>query len=369
MTKKMQELLAKRDEILNKFDSLEAGTDEFKANLDEAEKIKDAIKQQEKAEALKKAADTETADVPVENKIDGFQAIADHLRGKVTNASQSLIQGGDHGENYLIPEDVSVVINEYKKEWQSAKVLCNVMTTDSIAGSFNFDTAPSQGLVKFDDGDTLDDQVAPQFTKKSWSIGYAGAFIPLSDLLKSNQRANLEQYLREWFARRAIITENADIFGALKSNYNSGTPKSLADWAALKSSINKDLDPAYVKSPNMRVVTNQSGFDVLDDALDDNGRPILQPNPKDPTERLFKGIPVLVFSDAQLPNRSTYAPVIYGVTNDALWFIENPQYQFATDDGKGLGFTKVQTLLRVLEGYAVFATGAPSYIYGELPLA
>lgn len=375
MTKEMQELLAKRDSIMNKFEKLSAGTDEYKANLEEAKKVVDSIKVLEEKEELEKVIDKGSAKEVAANKVNGFDAIMDVLKGKPTNGAQQLIQGGDHGENYLIPEDVSVEINRYKRELQSAKVLCTVMQTDGIAGSFNFDVNPTQGLVSFDDGDVLDDNVAPRFVKKNWTIAYKGAFIPLSDLLKRNNRAELEQYLRIWFAERAVISENADIFAAAKAGYNSGTAKSIADWKALKSSINKDLDPSHVKSANMRIVTNQSGFDSLDSALDENGRPMLTPNPADPTQKLFNGHPVLVFSDAQLPNRTvagaggaSYAPVIYGDTNAALWYIENPTYQFASDDGKGLGFTKVQTILRVLEGYTVFNTAESSYIYGEITL-
>ena len=369
MTKQMQELLAKRDAILNEMDNLEAGTEEFSNKLTEANNVINAIEQQKQAEELKKSVDKETAVVPVENKLDGFKAIADVLRGRVTNESKQLIQGGDNHENYLIPEDVQVAINEYKKEWKSAKMLCNVEQSDVVTGKRNFDVAPTDGLVVFADGDTLDDQVAPSFVQKTYTITYKGAFIPVSNLLQGNEKAGLMAYLAGWFVKRAIIKENSDIFAAAKANYASGTPKQLADWKALKSSINKDLDPAYLQMPDFRIVTNQSGFDVLDSALDDNGRPVLQPDPTNPTRRLFMGYPVEVFSDAQLPNRSTYAPIIYGATKEALWYIENPSYQFASDEGKGLGFTKNQTILRVLEGYTVMGTGAPSYIYGELPLA
>jgi len=369
MTKEMQELLAKRDSILNDLETLKAGTTEFKNKLEEAEGVNNAIEDLKKVEELKKVVDKEGVKKPA-NKVDGFKAIVDVIKGrKISDEAKQLIIGGDNHENYLIPEDVSVVINEYKKEWKSAKMLCRVMETDVLSGSFNFDVAPDTGLVSFDDGDTLNNEVAPSFQKKSWNIGFKGSFIPVSDLLRDNEKANLMQYLRTWFAKRAIITENTDIFTAAKAGYNSGTPKAVADWKALKASINTDLDPAYTQSTEMRIITNQSGFNFLDAALDENGRPILQPNPANSTGKLFNGFPVEVFSDSQLPTKNDKAPIIYGDTTEALWMITNPAYQFASDEGKGIGFTKVQTLLRVLEGYAIMPTGAPSYIYGELPLA
>lgn len=371
MTIQMQQLIADRDAIKNEFKKLrdngelKAGTEEFGKFLNKLEVANKAIQDQEKLEELEKN-NFNVKDAS--KKPDGFRAMIDVMKGrKLSDEAQELIQGGDHGENYLIPEDVRLKINEMKKQYKSAKMLCNVMSTDGITGGFNFDDSSDDGLVDFDDGDVLDDSVAPSFVRKTFTIGYKGAFIPVSDLLKGNEKANLMQYLDGWFVRRAIKKENTDIFAKFKSSYNSGTPKSLADWKALASSINVDLDPAITGSSEFRIVTNQTGFDMLDKATDDIGRPILQPDPNDATIKRFKGHAITQFSDAQLPNiDSTHAPVIYGDTARALWFIENPSYQFASDGGKGIGFTKAQTLLRVIEGYDVMAAHTDDYIYGSI---
>lgn len=375
MTVEMQKLIADRDAIKNVLaegranGSLKAGTKEFADMLQKLEVANKAISDQEVYEALMKE-DNAPKNEAASATVDGFKTIMNVVRGrKISNEAQVLIQGGDHGENYLIPEDVSLAIQEMKKEEKRATMLTTVMNTDGISGSFNFDNSVMSGLVSFADGDTLDDTKAPSFTRKTFTIGYKGAFLPVSDLLKGNEKANLMEYLRGWFVKRAVISENADIFAAYKANYNSGTPKALADWKGLSASINTDLDPAITESGDFVIVTNQSGFNVLDSALDEMGRPVLQPDPTNPTMKRFKGKTVIVFSDAQLPNISTTAPIFYGDTKRAIWFIQNPAYQFATDEGKGIGFTKGQTYLRVIEGYAVMAAHTEDYIYATLPLA
>lgn len=374
MTVEMQNLIADREAIKDEIKrrreqgSLKAGTEEFDEFLNKLEVATKAVDAQERMDKL--TADNAVVK-EVSSKANGFKLVMDVVRGrKIMNESQELIQGGDHGENYLIPEDVNLAINEAKRSIKSAKDLVTVMQTDGISGSFNFDASSDDGLVSFEDGDVLDDSKAPVFTRKTFTITYKGAFIPVSDLLRGNEQANLMAFLRNWFVRRAIKNENTDIFTVAKANYNSGTPKALAGWAALKSSINKDLDPAITGGEDFVIVTNQDGFDVLDSAMDENGKPILQPDPKDATAMRFKGHRIVQFSNAQLPNVSnSTAPIIYGDLKRAIWFIENPAYQFASDEGKGMGFTKVQTILRVLEGYAVMPANTSDYIYATLPLA
>lgn len=380
MTEKMQELLAKREELLNKVNSLMAenkmDSEEATALCAEAAKNEVAINNLEKIENIQKGVPTE----PVSNKdSNGFKIVANAIKtGKFVNAlGDPLYTGGLNGESYLLPEDVKLAINIKKKEWLSAKEIVNVETTFALKGSVNFGTDPSAGLVAFDDGDEVDSSDLPSFSQKPFEIKWYGAIIPVSQILTGAEQAGLMQFINIWFIRRSIITENTKIFAAFKAGYNSGTPKSLANEAALRKSINTDLDPAYVKSAGMKIVTNQDGFDYLDSLLDDNKRPLLQPDPTDPTAHRYKGFPIKVFSNTQLPNTTTGSgqtavtkiPFIYGDTNDGVTFKEYENYFFDTDNGKGIGFTKNQVLLKVIEGFDVVAMNGDAYIYGEITKA
>lgn len=313
MTKDMQELKSQRDNAMKMLNDLKnngkLGTDEFKAQITAIDKIDAEIADLENFE--NRAKDDIVTDKAVSTKKDGFKTMVDVALNRVRNAAESLVQGGTHGENLLIPEDVRLEINEAKKQWKSARILCTEIETIGITGSFNFDEAPSKGLVAFNDGDDIDNQVAPKFTKKTFTISYKGAILPVSNLLQDNERAGLMVYLNNWFVRRAVISENTDIFKAAKDNYNGGTPKDIADWKALKESINVDLDPAVLEGGNFVIVTNQDGFNALDKALDTNGRPILQPDPANPTRKLFMGYPIEVFSNAMLPTAETKVPIVH----------------------------------------------------------
>ena len=111
-------------------------------------------------------------------------------------------------------------------------------------------------------------------------------------------------------------------------------------------------------------MTNQSGFACLDEEEDKDGRPVLQPNPAHPTEKLFQGLPVHVFPDAQLPNiDATHFPVFYGDTKAGATFVEKQALEFATSEH--YGFNKNQNYMRVIEGFDTMSTDGAAYIYGS----
>lgn len=374
MTETRQKLCAKYDDIKKHIETLDADLnyEELQAAIDESKKLAAKIDLEDAREQMLAAAATSEKHGKAVGKSDGFAVTVNAIKtGRFVDALGTALQtGGLNGENYLLPEDVQLAIRDMKKEWLSAKSIINVEPTTALSGSFNYGKDPEEGLVDFDDGDEVDSSVLPEFTTKKYTVKWVGALIPVSNILIGAERAELMPYLRKWFVRRSIIKENKDIFAALKSNYNSGTPKALADEKALRESINTDLDPAYVKSMGMRIVTNQSGFNYLDSLYDTSGRPILQPDPTKPTVKTYKGYAIDVFSNRQLPDiDATHAPIIYGNTEEAITMKEYQNFLFDSDNGKGMGFAKNQTLLKVIEGYALVSAITDAYIYGSISLA
>ena len=369
MTKRMRELQAKILEKHIAAKSLMEGEAKDLAGaeklLNEADELQKEFDLEARLEATKKTQLPDTAEPVVEQKADGFTAMAKMMSGKALDEGEkALITGSNavNGENYLIPDDVKAAINELRKSYISAKDIITVETTDSLAGSVNYEKDTVAGLTDFEDGDAIAEG-APEFEKKSFAIKWKGKLIPVSRILKGAEKGDLMGYLNRWFVKNAIVSENADIFAALKEGYNSGVPKAVTGWKGLKKSINADLDPSC--KVNGLVVTNQSGFAVLDEEEDNNGRPILQPNPANPTEKLFQGLPVKVYPDAQLPNiDSTHFPVFYGDTKAGATMKEHKGLEFSVSEH--YLFNKNQDCLRVVEGYDVMSTDTSAYIYGSL---
>lgn len=368
MTIDMEQLLSKKAEILNKGVKAkeEGNLEDLRVVNEELTKVVNEIKALKEFEDLSKGEDiTMVAGVKDKNAPNGFKVLAKIMKGKVLDAGeQQLITGANatNGENNLLPEDVRLAIIEKKRLYDSALDIVGYIQTDALNGRFNLEAGGITGLVAFDDGDAIDDKSAPSFTKLEFAISFVGKIIPVSNILAGAEKASLMTYLDTWFIRNAIFSENSAIFTALKSNK---TATALADWKALVKSLNKDLDRALL--PETIIVTNQSGFNALDEAEDANGRPILMPDPSQPTKKLFKGYPIRVFNDTELKNiDTTHAPIFYGDTRTGVKFIEYKDMQFATSTE--FLFNKNQTCLRVIEGFVVKQFDKDAYCYGSLAL-
>lgn len=372
MTKRMREL---QQEIQKKVDEAMDQTakgaemDAAKINflLDEAEQLRKELDTLARAEQVAKAVVMDTTkDMPVK-EADGFAIMKKLLSCQSLNETEkaALVTGSSaqNGENYLVPEDVRLEIKELRRSYRSAKDIVTVTPTFALTGSDNYESGTPAGLTSFNDGEEITEETGMKFTRKTFTIGWHGKLIPISRVLAGAEKAGLMSYINRWFVKNAIITENAAIFAKLKNGYNSGTPKTLKHWMELKYSINKDIDPDCLI--NGLIVTNQSGFNYLDTALDANGRPILQPDPSSATLKMFQGYPIIVFSDKQLPNIADKKyPIFYGDTKAGCEFVEYMNLEFAFSEHYGFG--KNQNFMRVIEGFDVMSTDTDAYIYGCL---
>ncbi len=369
MNKKMRELQALMQAKMTEAKSFLEGETK---DLDKAEALMNEVDALQKeydlqARMMEKGKEEVPAeDVAKNTKIDGFGLIAKMLHRKSLDEKEktALISGANaaNGESYLVPEDVRAEINELRKTYVSAKSLVTVETTDALAGSVTYEAGVPAGLADFDDGDAIAEETGISFVLKKFAIKWKGKLIPVSRILLGAAKASIMAYLDRWFVRNAVLTENAAIFETLKAGYNSGAPKAIAGWKALKKSINVDLDPSCLIDGV--IVTNQSGFAVLDEEEDADGRPILHANPAQPTEKLFQGLRVHVFPDAQLPNiDSTHFPVIYGSLKAGATFVEHQSLEFTISEH--FLFNKNQNCLRVIEGFDVMSTDTGAYIYGS----
>ena len=276
MNKKMREL---QQLITQKAAEAKGYTEGENKDIAKAQALLDEIKELEKELNVLAALEERnkggvpTDPVPTEKKASGFMAIIKMLGKKPMDDQEKALVSGENaasGENYLIPEDVRLEIKELRKSYPSARDLVTVETTTSLTGSVNYENGEITDLVEFTDGDDLADVEDPKFTRKNFTIRWFGGLIPISRILQGAEKGGLMGYLNRWFVRKAVRTENKDIFAKLKAGYNEGTPKAVAGWEALKESITLDLDPACLIDGV--IATNQSGWACLDKEKDADGR-------------------------------------------------------------------------------------------------
>ena len=369
MKNRLEDLKTECQNFLN-----EGKVKEAKDKMAEITDLKDAIEVQkvldkEEEEALnnntRQPKDTNTKDTA-----NALRAIIKACMGtKLTDTENSLLvqtpgTSTGNGEGYLLPQDIKTLIQKKIRQYKSFREVLGYIPTTALTGSFpveNFETL--SGLVDFTDGTDGTDTTDIKFTNVSFALKEKAAFIKLSNtLLKMTDNA-LINYVADCFAKKAVITENTMAIETLKKNKSA---KALNGWQGLKSSTNVDLDPGVLYG--MCYVTNQDGFDYLDSAVDANGRPILQPMPGESTKKTFNGYPVHVFSNAMLPTAETKAPIFYGNLEEAVKFVDNDDYAFATSEHAG--FMSNTTIARVIEHVDVVQVDKSDkiYIYGEFTI-
>lgn len=358
MNKKMREILAKIKNLTAQAREKQDGGDINGASEILAQ-IPDLRTEYNNEKALYEAEKDSIPDEPNhDNKANGFTAMAKLAYKKpLTDAENALITGGEDGENYLVPEDVDLAIRELRKTYVSAKDYVTVIPTKTLSGSMVYEKGVPAGLNDFTDGEELTEEDGVGFDIKKWAINFLGKIFPVSNILLGAEKAGLMAYLNRWFVKNAIISENKKIFATLK---DGKTAKTYTSLMSLNSSINKDLDPSALIGGV--IITNQSGFDIMDSEVDGRGRPMLTKDLAEPTQKKFKGLPIVVFPDAQLPNETKGSPIFVGDIKAGATFMEKDGLEF--DTSEHVFFKKNQLAIRVIEGFDTFQSDADAYLYG-----
>ena len=266
--------------------------------------------------------------------------------------------GTDGG--FLVPEDIDHSIRELRRELNPLADLFNEETVTAPTGWRVIDTAPTSAMPSIDEmGTVANNSDQPAFAKVTYSLTKYGLRIPISNELMNDEVAGLMAYLSRWFAKKQVLTENSLLIAALKTLTASAlTSGSIEADAAIKTILNKTLDPAI--SLRAVILTNQSGFDALDQLVDLNGRGLLQPDPTNATLYKMYGRRVVPVSDAQLPNTSSKPEFFIGDFKEFATLFRRSGLEMASTDVGGNAWATDSTEVRgiVRMGVSKFDTGA-----------
>lgn len=271
--------------------------------------------------------------------------------------------GTDGG--FLVPEDIDHTIQEQRRALNPLADLFGEENVTAPTGWRVMDTAPNKGLVDVDEmGEIDDDDDQPAFAKNPYSCTKKALILPVSNELATDNVANLFSYLGRWFAKKLVITENTMLLTALRSL----TAASIASnpLGGIKTALNVGLDPAI--SAMATIICNQSGYDALDQLLDDNKRPLLQPDPTSATRHTVKGRAVHAVSNAVMGNvtsgsgqtATTTSDFFIGYGKEFATLFRCGSYELASTDIGGNAWRTDSTELRGIArlGVSKFDTGA-----------
>ncbi len=274
--------------------------------------------------------------------------------------------GTDGG--FLVPEDIDNSIRELRRELNPLAPYFTEETVSTNSGWRVIDTAPSSAMPSIDEmGTILNNSDQPAFSKVTYTLTKYGLRIPISNELLNDEVANLMGYLARWFAKKLVLTENSLLIAALKTLTASAlTSGSITPDSAIKTILNKTLDPAI--SASAVIITNQSGFDALDQLTDEMGRGLLQPDPTNAT--LFKifGRRIVAVSDAQLPNTSNKPEFFIGDMKEFATLFRRNGMEVASTDIGGSAWATDSTEVRGLVRMCVTKFDANAAVRRQLTL-
>ena len=256
--------------------------------------------------------------------------------------------GSTPGEDggFLVPEEIDHAIHEYSRAVMPLADLLGQMTVNSNSGWFPVATNPSKGMTKMGSEVTqITTSEQPEFKRVSYVLSTYADWLPISNELASDEVSNLFGYISNFYARKYVLTRN-ELALATLDKLTAGAIKKTDDaLVLLKTALNVELDPEI--SVLSTILTNQSGFNYLDSLKDDNGRPLLMPDPTQSTGYLFKGRPVKVASKAVLPNRTVtdtgatkgdYYPIYVGNFEQYATLFTRQALELASTDVGGSAF-------------------------------
>lgn len=312
---------------------------------------------------------------PVKNEDTSYKEVfMKAIRGQnLTHEEASVMQeykaalsenaGKDGG--YIVPEDIITTINQLKQTVDNLEQYVNVQPVSTNKGSRTLEkraaSTPFAPLSEYGKPNAMQEIASPEFDRLSYTIEDYAGFLPVpNDLLDDTDQA-LEEYLRQWIAKKSIATRNYLILQELTKL----TKVDFKDYKGIKTALNVTLDPAFSAVAN--IFTNQDGFNYLDQLEDKDGRPLLQPDPTNPTRKLLSGKPVIVLSNKTIAtDKDGKAPFIVGNLKEAIILWDRKQLSIDMTTEGGNAWRTNTSEFRTIEREDVTPWDTEAVVYGQI---
>lgn len=347
----------------------EAGKD------DEAQAKMTALeKEQAKFENLAKLDDgeAEKAKSP-ENKTplkttasDPVHVFAEAARMRFKNAAGVQTEGTPADGGYTVPEDIQTRINQYRDATYALRQLVRVENVMTMTGARTFQSKASAAAfaaVAENGAVSAGDKIT--FSRVAYTIQKYGGYFAVSNELLADSDANITDVITRWIGDAARATDNSLILARLQA----ATPTAITSVDAIKTAINVTLGQAY--RPYLKIVTNDTGLNMLDTLKDKQDRYLLTPDLSTPGQmRLACGasfFPVVVVPNSILANVSSSAPFFIGDFESAVTLFDRQQTSIKVSDTASIGeynaFSMDETLFRATLRETAVSVDAAAWTY------
>ena len=360
MNKKMREILAQ----------IQAKTAEAKSFMNgETKDIEKATAIMDEVDALQREYDAEKRIYEAE-KANGAQVATAQVEdvakaektenavAKFAKAVRSIIQGkalsegvGEDG-GYTVPEDVSTRVEHYRDVSYSLLHDIDVVPVKTNKGSRTYQKkGEADGFVDIDENGEITNEIeAPKFERIPYAIQDRAGFMPVSNDLINDSDANILEIVAEWLGKADVATTNAKVLAKVAE-------KAQVDFKnidGIKTALNVTLGQAY--KTGAKIYTNDDGLNYLDTLKDQNGRPLLNPDPTAPATMTLRCgttvLPIKVLPNKVFKSTGTKAPFVVGNLFDYVRKYDRQSMSIMASTTASIGnfnaFAQNMTLLRAI---------------------
>lgn len=366
MNKKMRELLAKIETKQNLAKGYMEGenkdVEKAKSMLDEINSLKEeyevekAIFESEKetnklneedAEKVAKNIETKKED---EEKGDSTKTLAKAVRSFITG--KGLVEGVGEDGGYTVPEDVSTKVEQYKDVDYSLLEDIDVVNVKTNKGTRTYQKKGEvDTFVDIDENGEITNEIeSPKFERLPYAIQDRAGFMPVSNDLVEDSDSNILQIVIEWLGKANIATTNKKVLEevAKKSQVD------LKNIDGIKKALNVTLGQAYKNGA--KIYTNDDGLNYLDTLKDKNDRPLLNPDPTEPTKMQLRCgttvLPIKVLPNKVFKTTESKIPFIIGNLYDYIRKYDRKSMSIMASNVASIGgfnaFAKNMTVLRAI---------------------
>lgn len=246
---------------------------------------------------------------------------------------------------YILPIDQETAIKELKKQTFSFRNYVTVEPVSTKTGTRVMEkNAEETPFAKITEGDEITDITpTPQFVQIKFDIADYAGILPVTNNLLNDTDVALEAYLNKWLAKKSNATENKIILD-LVDKISSKTPVQLIEQ--LKKIRNTKLDMAF--KATTKFYMNSDAFNYFAEEKDANGRPMLEVNPKNPTERMIDGCPVVEVPNNLMKTVTNKAKIIVGDLGEFATLFDRNAITIETTKVGGSAWRNNTTELRAI---------------------
>ena len=218
------------------------------------------------------------------------------------------------GATAVIPQEVVTPVLELKNSKYNLAQYATVKTVSAGSGHYPIAKRNNKAvLATKEELADIADVDANMFKDVPFDVKTRAGKIALSNEIVEDAAVDIVAEVKNQLQKLVDNTDNQNIMKVLTSaTFKKEAATSTDD---LKKIFNVELDPAL----NKMWIVNQSGFNYLDTLKDSEGRYLLQPNPTAASGFSLFGAPVVMISDAVMPNNADGSfPMIAGDISEAV---------------------------------------------------